>query len=421
MAKLETEIRTLAQRAKEVAAELALTPTGVKNQALRAMAAALLSGQGQILSENAKDLRAARRRGVRGALLDRLALNPSRVREMAEGLRAVASQPDPVGTVIRTWRRPNGLLISKVRVPIGVIGIVYEARPNVTADCAGLCLKSGNSVILRGGSEAVHSNRAIYRRLDAAARAAGLPAGSVQLVRSTQRRGVDLLLAQVGFVDLVIPRGGEGLIRRVVEKAQVPVIKQYKGVCHTYVDSPADLKMAEAICYNAKVQRPGVCNAMETLLVHRSVAGRFLPAVARRYLKAGVELRVDRQARRILSGFPVKAATASDWGKEFLALILAVKVVGSLEEALAHIQRYGSNHSDAIVTRSASHARRFQTAVDSACVYVNASTRFTDGGQFGLGAEIGVSTDKLHARGPMGLEELTTYKYLVTGTGQVRG
>ncbi|MBI4227589.1 MAG: glutamate-5-semialdehyde dehydrogenase, partial [Candidatus Omnitrophica bacterium] len=354
-------------------------------------------------------------------MLDRLLLTEARIHEMADGLRAIARLPDPVGETLCAWRRPNGLQIRKVRVPIGVVVIVYEARPNVTADCAGLCLKSGNAVILRGGSEAHRSNTAIARALASAARGAGVPAGAIQLVPVTDRRGVDVLLSLVGLVDVVIPRGGEGLIRSVVEKAKVPVIKQYKGVCHTFVDAGADLPMARRICYNAKVQRPGVCNAMEHLLVHRAAAPAFLPAMARQYLAAGVELRGDEAARRVLRGLPVKAATEQDWPTEYLDLILSVKVVGSLDEAIRHVQRYGSGHSEAIVTRNRAHARRFLNEVDAACVYVNASTRFTDGGQFGLGAEIGISTDKLHARGPMGLEELTTYKYLVTGRGQIRG
>jgi len=414
------EISRMVGRAKKASVALAAIPTAVKNRALIAMAAGLGRGTKGILAANARDLAAARRSGVKGALLDRLMLNPKRVSEMAIGLRQVARLRDPVGQVISRRRRPNGLKIAKVRVPIGVIAIVYEARPNVTADCAGLCIKSGNSVILRGGSEAIHSNRAIFRCLEKAARSAGLAEGALQLVWNTDRRSVDLLLGQVGGVDLVIPRGGEGLIRQVVAKAKVPVIKQYKGICHTYVDALADFKMAEEICYNAKVQRPGVCNAMETLLVHRAAAPRFLPAMARRLCQAGVRLRGDAATRRILSGVPVKPATAEDWATEYLDLILSVKVVASLDEAMEHIRRYGSGHSDAIVTRSKQHAERFLHGIDSACVYVNASTRFTDGGQFGLGAEIGVSTDKLHARGPMGLEELTTYKYEVVGSGQVR-
>lgn len=414
------EISRMVARAKTASAMMAAIPTSVKNRALNAMADSLDRGAKGILSANARDLAAARKAGLQGALLDRLMLNRGRVGEMARGLREVALLPDPVGRLISKWTRPNGLKIAKVRVPIGVIAIVYEARPNVTADCAGLCLKSGNCVILRGGSEAIHSNRAIFRRLEAAAAKAGLPAGALQLVWNTDRRLVDQLLGQVGGVDLVIPRGGEGLIRQVVAKAKVPVIKQYKGICHTFVDASADLKKAQEICANAKVQRPGVCNAMETLLVHRSAASKFLPAMARRLRSAGVELRGDAATRRILRGMPVKPATEKDWSTEYLDLILSIKIVGSLAEAMEHIRRYGSSHSDAIVTRSKPNAEKFLQGVDSACVYVNASTRFTDGGQFGLGAEIGVSTDKIHARGPMGLEELTTYKYEVTGTGQIR-
>ncbi len=420
MDKLSRTIQHLAQEAKKASVEMAQVPAGRKNRALLAMASALEKGQDQILQANARDQKAARARGISGALMDRLLLNSRRIQEMAGGLRQVEKLPDPVGQTIASWARPNGLRITKVRVPIGVIGIVYEARPNVTADCAGLCLKSGNSVILRGGSEAIHSNRAISRLLIQAAVGQGIPRGTITLIETTDRRAVDLLLSLVGLVDLVIPRGGEGLIRQVVAKAKVPVIKQYKGICHTFVDSQADLKMAEEICYNAKVQRPGVCNAMETLLVHRKVAPRFLPIMARRYLSKGVELRADPAARRILRGLAVKAATLKDWATEYLDLILSVKVVNSLGEAVDHIQRYGSGHSEAIVTESHPHAERFLKEVDAACVYVNASTRFTDGGQFGLGAEIGISTDRLHARGPMGLEELTTYKYLVAGTGQVR-
>ncbi len=417
---IQQEVEQFAHRAKAASVELARLPTAVKDRALLKMASSLQSGRREILAANARDLASARAAGISGALLDRLLLNEQRIAEMAAGLREVARLPDPVGKVIHRWRRPNGLRIAKVRVPIGVVAVIYEARPNVTADCAGLCVKAGNSVILRGGSEAIHSNRAIHRRLQRGAVKAGLPRWAVALVETTDRRAVEILLGMVGWVDLVIPRGGEGLIRQVVAKAKVPVIKQYKGICHTFVDEGADLRMAEEICYNAKVQRPGVCNAMETLLVHRREAPRFLPGMARRYRQAGVELRGDAATRRILRGLPIRAATAQDWATEYLALILSVRVVDSLEEAITHIQRYGSGHSDAIVTRSKGRAEEFLRKVDSACVYVNASTRFTDGGQFGLGAEIGVSTDKLHARGPMGLEELTSYKYVVVGRGQIR-
>ena len=420
MSSVRMTVTAIAQRAKAATPALRQLPTAVKNRALHRMAAGLERSRREILGANAKDMAAARARGQSAALLDRLALTDERIREMAQGLREIARLPDPIGQVLRRWRRPNGLSISKVRVPIGVITIVYEARPNVTADCVGLCLKSGNAVVLRGGSEAHHSNTAIHRLLDRAARRAGVPDGAIQLIPITDRRAVDILLSLTAYVDLVIPRGGEGLIRTVVAKAKVPVIKQYKGVCHTYVDAQADLAMAQRICYNAKVQRPGVCNAMETLLVHRAVAPRFLPRMARAYGAAGVELRGDAATRRILKGQPVRAATEADWPAEYLDLILAVKVVDSVEVAIRHIQRYGSGHSEAIVTRNRRHAQQFLNEIDAACVYVNASTRFTDGGQFGLGAEIGVSTDKLHARGPMGLEELTTYKYVITGHGQVR-
>ena len=420
MTTLDDQIQWVAQRAKKASVVLSRLSTATKNKALRAMAAGLERGEKQILAANSKDLQNAEAAGVREALLDRLLLDRKRIGEMAWSLREVARCPDPVGGVIRSWTRPNGLRIQKVRVPIGVIGIIYEARPNVTADCAGLCIKAGNSVILRGGSEAMDSNQAIFRCLEKAALSEGLPRGAVNLISTTDRRAIGLILRQVGLVDLVIPRGGEGLIRQVVAKARVPVIKQYKGICHTFVDSEADLKMAEEICFNAKVQRPGVCNAMETLLVHRKVARTFLPSMAKRYTKAGVELRGDPLTRRILQGMPIKPARQVDWETEYLDLILSVKVVHSVEEAVWHIQRYGSGHSDTIVTQSKAHADQFLRNVDSACVYVNASTRFTDGGQFGLGAEIGISTDKLHARGPMGLEELTTYKYVVVGSGQIR-
>lgn len=420
MTRVASTVMALARRAKGATPALQALSTATKNDALRRMAGALVRERAAILAANARDVAAARARGQTAALLDRLLLTEARIRDMADGLRAIARLPDPVGESLKAWRRPNGLQIQKVRVPIGVIVIVYEARPNVTADCAGLCLKSGNAVILRGGSEAHRSNMAIARVLAQAARAAGVPDGALQLVPVTDRRGVDVLLSLVGLVDLVIPRGGEGLIRSVVAKAKVPVIKQYKGVCHTFVDAGADLAMAQRICYNAKVQRPGVCNAMETLLVHRAAAARFLPAMARQYLAAGVELRGDPQTRRTLKGLPIVPATEQDWPTEYLDLILSVRVVDSLDEAIRHIQRYGSGHSEAIVTRRRAHAQRFLREVDAACVYVNASTRFTDGGQFGLGAEIGISTDRLHARGPMGLEELTTYKYLVTGQGQIR-
>ena len=415
---LETTITTIAKDAKRASRVLAQSSTAAKNRALHAMAVGLRRAERRLLAANAGDVAAGRRAGLSAALLDRLTLTPQRIEEMCRGIEQVAGLPDPVGAVLRQWRRPNGLRIRKVRVPLGVIGIIYESRPNVTADCAALCLKSGNSTILRGGSEALRSNRAIADVLRASLRAAGLPAAAIAVLPTTDRRSIDLLTTMTRYVDLIIPRGGESLIRRVAAHATVPVIKHYKGVCHTYVDRAADLKKADAIVFNAKVQRPATCNAMETLLVHRQVAARFLPVALRHLQSAGVELRGDAATRRLVPG--VTPATAADWSAEYLDLILAVKVVGSECEAIEHINRYGTAHSDAIVTEQRERAQRFLEEVDSACVYVNASTRFTDGFQFGLGAEIGISTEKIHARGPMGLEELTTYKYEVIGNGQIR-
>ena len=411
-------ITDLCRRAKKASRELALVDTKTKDRALRAMAAALVRRSARIIAANAKDLRAARSAGMSGALVDRLRLDGPRIKAMAESLRAIAALKDPVREVIEARRRPNGLLIKKVRVPIGVILIIYEARPNVTSDCAGLCLKSSNALILRGGSEALNSNIAIFEALAGAARRAGIPEGAISMVRGRDRRIVGSLLKASGLIDLVIPRGGESLIRDVSGKSRIPVIKHYKGVCHTFVDRSADLGMASDICYNAKVQRPGVCNAMETMLVHEKAAAKFLPAMVRRLQASGVEIRGCPGTRRLAAG--VRPASEADWYAEYLDLILAVKVVKSLDEAIAHIMKYGSYHSDAIVTEDRSSARKFLDEVDSACVYVNASTRFTDGGQFGKGSEMGISTDKIHARGPMCLEELTSYKYVIYGTGQVR-
>ena len=385
-----------------------------------AMADALeASGEG-ILAANGRDLAAAPGYGLNAAAVDRLKLDAARVRAMAEGVRQVAFLPDPCGEIIRQWTRPNGITITKIRVPIGVVGIIYESRPNVTADAAVLCLKSGNACILRGGKEAIHSNTAIARALSAGAVKAGLPGEVIQLVPFTDREGVRLLAQMDRYLDVIVPRGGHALIEAVVEHARMPVIKHYHGVCHVYVDQAADLAMAEEIAVNAKCQRPGVCNAMETLLVHRDVAEKFLPAVADALRAKGVELRGDRRTSEVL-GSGVKAAMEEDWTTEYLDLILSIRVVDSLEAAIDHIEHYGSHHSDSIVTTDEAAARKFLAAVDSAAVFWNVSTRFSDGGEFGFGAEIGISTDKLHARGPMGLEELTTYKYLVTGDGQVRG
>jgi glutamate-5-semialdehyde dehydrogenase len=353
-----------------------------------------------------------------GAMAERLGLNDRRIAEMAEGLRTVAALRDPVGEVISGWTRPNGLRIEKVRVPLGVILMIYESRPNVTADAAALCLKSGNAVILRGGKEALRSNLAIHSILSAAAAEVGLDAHCAQMVDTPDRAALDELLRAEGRIDLVIPRGGESLIRAVAEKTRIPVIKHYKGVCHTFVDRSADLDMAEKICANAKLQRPAVCNAMETMLVHEGIAKEFLPRMAAKLRKAGCELRGDERSRALAP--EMKAATEEDWSTEYNDLILSVRVVESLEEAIRHIARYGSQHSDAIVTRDLASAREFAARVDSAAVFINTSTRFNDGGQFGMGAEIGISTDKLHARGPMALPELTSYKYVVYGDGQVR-
>ena len=408
----------LTAQAKTASRTLARVSSAKKDAALEKMAGGLLAQAPALKAANERDLQAAEEQGLAAALIDRLRLTDSRIESMAEGLREVVSLPDPVGQVMGGSTRPNGLRIQQVRVPIGVIVIIYESRPNVTADAAGLCLKAGNAAILRGGKEAIHSNLAIHRVLADALAAVEIDPHAIQIVETTDRQIVDRLVTDDEHVDVVIPRGGEGLIRAVVERATVPVIKHYKGVCHVYVDEFADLSMAEAIAVNAKVQRPGTCNAMETLLVHEGVAARFLPAVNAELREAGVEIRGCPKA---LDTIPeANAATEEDWETEYLDLICSVKVVSSLEEAVTHIERYGSAHSDAIVTENVSRANAFVARVDSAAVYVNASTRFTDGYEFGLGAEIGISTDKLHARGPMGLEELTSYKYVVHGSGQLR-
>ena len=369
-------------------------------------------------AENRKDLQAAKANGLPAPMIDRLILTDATIAAMAQGLREVAQQPDPVGSTGPVCTRPNGLQVARMRIPLGVIGIIYESRPNVTVDAAGLCLKAGNAVILRGGSEALHSNRALAAVIGGVLAGSGLPEAAVQVVPVKDRAAVNALLQQEETIDLIIPRGGEELIRFVVAHSRIPVLKHYKGVCHVYVDEGADLAMAEEISFNSKVQRPGVCNAMETLLVHRSEAERFLPAMARRFAAAGVELRGCPESQRIVPG--IVPATDADWPAEFLDLILAVKVVADLGEAVDHIAAFGSNHTEAIVTRDYERARRFVREVDSSVVLVNASTRFNDGGQLGLGAEIGISTSKLHAYGPMGVEELTTTKFVVYGSGQVR-
>lgn len=412
-------VRAKAAAAKKAAAELAVTSTAVKNRALLAMAQALLDRQADILQANAEDMRQAAAKGMKASMLDRLKLTEQRIDGMAEGLEQVAGLPDPVGSVVGGSRLANGMTVTKVRVPLGVIGIIYEARPNVTADAAGLCLKSGNAVILKGGSEAMQSNKTIAAVLAETAEKAGIPAGAVQFIDTSDRQAVTDLIHMNGLVDVVIPRGGAGLIKTVVMNATVPVIETGAGVCHTFVDASADVQMAMDIAYNAKVQRPSVCNAMETLLVHKDIAGKFLPPMLEKYFAAGVEIRGDERVQAFSS--QVLAATEEDWSTEYGDLRLSVKVVDSLEEAMEHIAAYSTGHSECIVTSDYANARKFQLRVDAAAVYVNASTRFTDGFEFGFGAEIGISTQKLHARGPMALPELTSTKYLIDGSGQVRG
>lgn len=414
-------ILEIAKKAKAASRELAQIPTLKKNKALVLMADRLINSSDSIIRANKKDIAFAQKKRLSNALIDRLRLDRRRIFYMANALREVAKLKDPVGEIIKKWKTKKGLLIKKIRVPIGVIGIIYEARPNVTSDCAGLCLKSGNSVILRGGSEAINSNIKIFEILNKAAKDSGLPNGSINLISKTDKSAVDLLLKLAGLIDLIMPRGGEALIKKVSENSLIPVIRHYKGVCHIYVDKYADLEMAKRVSFNAKVQRPGVCNAMETLLVHKTIAKKFLPEIARELLYAGVEIRGCPATRKILKDFKeIKNATTKDWSTEYLDLILSVKVVRDTEEAIEHISKFGSNHSDAIITEDKTSAGKFLSKVDSACVYLNASTRFTDGYEFGFGAEIGISTDKIHARGPMALEELTTYKYQIIGKGQIR-
>lgn len=411
-------VKAKAQAAKQAAAKLAVTPTAVKNAALLAMAAALEAQQSEILAANERDMTAAAAKGMKSSMLDRLKLTAERISGMADGLRQVAGLADPVGNVIDGKTLPNGLHITKIRVPLGVIGIIYEARPNVTADAAGLCLKSGNAVILKGGSEAMESNKTVAAILAQAAEGAGIPADSIQFIDTSDRQAVQDLIHMNGLVDVVIPRGGAGLIQAVVRNASVPVIETGAGVCHTYVDKDADVEMAMKIAFNAKVQRPSVCNAMETLLVHKDIADKFLPMMLMMYNSSAVEICGD-EAVQEYSG-QVHPVTEEDWSTEYGDLRLSVKIVDSIEEAMAHIAKYGTGHSECIVTNNYQAAQLFQYTVDAAAVYVNASTRFTDGNEFGFGAEIGISTQKLHARGPMALPELTSTKYLINGNGQVR-
>ena len=411
-------VKAKAQAAKRAAAKLAVTSTAVKNAALLAMAAALEAQQSEILAANERDMTAAAAKGMKSSMLDRLKLTAERISGMADGLRQVAGLADPVGNVIDGKTLPNGLHITKIRVPLGVIGIIYEARPNVTADAAGLCLKSGNAVILKGGSEAMESNKTVAAILAQAAEGAGIPADSIQFIDTSDRQAVQDLIHMNGLVDVVIPRGGAGLIQAVVRNASVPVIETGAGVCHTYVDKDADVEMAMKIAFNAKVQRPSVCNAMETLLVHKDIADKFLPMMLMMYNSSAVEICGD-EAVQEYSG-QVHPVTEEDWSTEYGDLRLSVKIVDSIEEAMAHIAKYGTGHSECIVTNNYQAAQLFQYIVDAAAVYVNASTRFTDGNEFGFGAEIGISTQKLHARGPMALPELTSTKYLINGNGQVR-
>jgi glutamate-5-semialdehyde dehydrogenase len=415
---VEATIREMAEAARKAAKKIACCSADQKNTALKRIAKQIKQDAAYIKDENKKDLIRAKKTGLSVPMIDRLTLTDATLKSMSSALIDVARLEDPVGSIVRTWMRPNGLQVSRMRIPLGVIGIIYESRPNVTVDAAALCLKAGNAVILRGGSEAFNSNQALANIIRRALEQSGLPEHAVQVIAVRERSAVNALLKQDQFIDLIIPRGGEGLIRFVVEHSKIPVLKHFKGVCHVYVDASADLDMAQKICFNAKVQRPGVCNAMETLLVHQSVAEKFLPGMAKHFSAAGVELRGCSETCRILP--QAKKACAEDWPAEFLDLVLAVKVVADMDEAIAHVANYGSSHTEAIVTRDYESARRFVREVDSSVVLVNASTRFNDGGQLGLGAEIGISTSKVHAFGPMGLEELTTTKFVVFGDGQIR-
>jgi glutamate-5-semialdehyde dehydrogenase len=408
----------IAQKAKDASKILTKISSRSKNEALLSMSDGILSESGFITDENKRDLEDAKTKGLSQAFIDRLSLTPSRIKAMAEGLREIASLHDPVGEVVKMWRRPNGLLVGKMRIPIGVIGIIYESRPNVTADASGLCIKAGNSVILRGGSESVRSNMAIGAVLRDALNKNDLPEHAIQIVPVPDRTAVLELLKLEDYIDLIIPRGGEGLIRFVSENSRIPVLKHYKGVCHIFVDETADLEMAKSICKNAKVQRPGVCNAMETLLIHEDIAESFLPIISKELEDEGVEVRGCRRTKKIVP--QVKDANEEDWHAEYLDLILSVKVVKDLDEAISHIEKYGSMHTEAIITGDYRNAQLFLTNVNSSTVLVNASTRFSDGFELGLGAEIGISTSKLHAFGPMGVEELTTTKFINYGDGQIR-
>ena len=415
---IESTVVGMAKASRAASLEIAKCPSDKKNEVLVAIANNIEKRTSHIQEENQKDLARAKKMGLTDAMIDRLTVTDATIKSMSQGLREVAQLNDPVGSTSKAWLRPNGLKVSRMRIPLGVIGIIYESRPNVTIDAAGLCLKAGNAVILRGGSEALSSNQALAGIVGQVLGETGLPPETVQVVPVRDRKAVNVLLNQEEFVDLIIPRGGEGLIRFVVEHSTIPVLKHYKGVCHVFVDEGADIEMAQEICYNSKVQRPGVCNAMETMLVHQSMAQEFLPKMAERFVKTGVEIRGCPETCRILPG--AHKAGESDWPEEYLDLILAVRVVEDMEQAISHIAEYGSSHTEAVVTRDFNRGNRFVREVDSSVVLVNASTRFNDGGELGLGAEIGISTSKLHAFGPMGVEELTTTKFLVFGDGQVR-
>jgi len=416
---MNNTIRNLGLKARTASRLIGRAETAAKNAALLAIAASLEASAARLIEDNRKDLEAGRANGLDGAMLERLELNDARIRAMADGVREVAALPDPVGEITGLTYRPSGIQVGRMRVPLGVIGIIYESRPNVTADAAALCLKSGNACILRGGSESIHSNLAIARCIRAGLEAAGLPADAVQLIETTDRAAVGELLRLDDCIDVIVPRGGKGLIERIMAESRIPVIKHLDGICHVYIDDHCDLEKAQRIALNAKTQRYGVCNAMETLLVARRIATIILPELARQLLEKGVELRGCEQTRALIP--EAIAATEADWDTEYLAPILSIRVVADLDEAMEHIHQHGSGHTESIVTEDYSRARRFLREVDSSSVMVNASTRFADGFEYGLGAEIGISTDKLHARGPVGLEGLTTQKFVVLGDGHVRG
>lgn len=411
-------VRELGKRAKEASYDLGVASTSEKNKALELMALALLKNKEEIIKANEIDIEKAKEKGTPASLIDRLYLNEERIEGMAKGVREIAALDDPVGEVIEMWKRPNGLQIGKQRVPMGVIGIIYEARPNVTSDAAALCLKTGNAVILKGGSDAINSNKAIVKVLVEAVKEAGLPEASIQLIEDTSREATTEMMKLNEYIDVLIPRGGAGLIQTVVKNATVPVIETGVGNCHIYVDENADFEMAKNIIINAKTSRPGVCNAAEKIVINEKIAAEFLPIIVKELREKSVEIRGDKKVINILKD--VKAATEEDWGREYLDYIIGVKIVKDVDEAISHINKYGSGHSEAIITESYKNSQKFLNKVNAAAVYVNASTRFTDGGEFGFGAEIGISTQKLHARGPMGLKELTTVKYIIYGNGQIR-